>query len=100
MASSNGKKRAAMTSKTLVWTVEALQWKSARGDRREGDWREGEEKNKSGAALSVEFQGTERIRMWSLHFPWSRSALATPRPNSRGSGSAPLHSHHSTTKHM
>jgi hypothetical protein len=34
MASSSGEKRAAMTSKTLVWTVEALQWKSTRGECR------------------------------------------------------------------
>jgi hypothetical protein len=57
------------------------------------------EKNGSGAAPSAKFRGTEPTRIQREYSRGSRSAPAAPDPNARGSGSAPLRSHGSPTKH-
>jgi hypothetical protein len=65
----------------------------------EGDGRRRESRNRSGAAPSLKFRGTERAHILGEYSPGSRSAPTAPHPNRRGSGAAPLHSRGSPTKH-
>jgi hypothetical protein len=60
---------------------------------------ETEDANRSGAAPSAKFRGTEPTRIWRVYSLGSGSAPTAPHPNSRGSGSAPLRSRGSPTKY-
>jgi hypothetical protein len=66
-------------------------------ERRDGGRRE--RTNCSGAAMSLEFWGTEWTRLLEVYSPGSRSAPAALHPNSHRSGSALLCSRGSPTKH-
>jgi hypothetical protein len=67
--------------------------------KRRGDGRVTRDKNGSRAAPSLKFWRTEPTRILQVYSLRSRSAPAAPHPNSRGSGSAPLRSRRSPTKH-
>jgi hypothetical protein len=79
--------------------VRELELRRCRSPHRRETWETGE-KNRSGAAPYGEFQRTERTRIWRIYSPGSRSTFAAPHLNSRGSGSAPLCSRRSPTKHI
>jgi hypothetical protein len=68
-------------------------------ERERRDGREAERRNGSEAVPSLKIQQTEPTHIWRAYSSWSRSAPIAPHPDSRGSGSTPLRSIGSPTKH-